>query len=54
MIELCNLSQGNNENICLNEFFKRFESGNLNYAIKISENEYNLILQNDINTTGFT
>jgi hypothetical protein len=31
-----------------------FESGNLAIAIKASETEYNLILQNDINTNGHT
>lgn len=31
-----------------------FESGNLNLAIKSSNEEYNLILQNDINTNGHT
>lgn len=35
-------------------FESRFESGNLLAAIKISENEYDLILQNDINTNGHT
>ncbi|CAG9336270.1 unnamed protein product [Blepharisma stoltei] len=35
-------------------FESRFESGNLSMAIKISDNEYNLILQNDINTKGHT
>ena len=35
-------------------FESRFESGNLNLAIKISDNEYNLMLQNDINTNGHT
>ena len=32
----------------------RFECGNLLAAIKISDNEYDLILQNDINTNGHT
>ena len=36
------------------EFDSVFESGNLAVAIKVSENEYNLILQNDINTNGHT
>ena len=35
-------------------FESRFESGNLLAAIKISDNEYDLILQNDINTNGNT
>ena len=35
-------------------FESRFESGNLNLAIKVSDSEYNLILQNDINTNGHT
>jgi hypothetical protein len=35
-------------------FESRFESGNLAMAFKISENEYNLILSNDINTKGHT
>ena len=35
-------------------FESRFESGNLNLAVKVNENEYNLILQNDINTKGHT
>lgn len=35
-------------------FESRFESGNLNLAIKLSDNEYNLFLQNDINTNGHT
>ena len=35
-------------------FESRFESGNLLAAIKTSENEYDLILQNDINTNGHT
>lgn len=35
-------------------FESRFESGNLNLAVKVSDNEYNLILQNDINTNGHT
>lgn len=35
-------------------FESRFESGNLSMAIKVSDNEYNLILQNDINTKGHT
>ena len=35
-------------------FESRFESGNLLCAMKVSENEYDLILQNDINTNGHT
>jgi hypothetical protein len=35
-------------------FESRFESGNLAMAVKHSLHEYNLILQNDINTTGHT
>ncbi|CAG9333093.1 unnamed protein product [Blepharisma stoltei] len=35
-------------------FESRFESGNLAMAMKMSNNEYNLILQNDINTRGHT
>ena len=35
-------------------FESRFESGNLWMALKVSDNEYNLILQNDINTKGNT
>jgi cytosolic carboxypeptidase protein 2/3 len=35
-------------------FESRFESGNLNLAIKLADNEYNLFLQNDINTNGHT
>ena len=31
-----------------------FESGNLAVAMKVNDNEYNLILQNDINTNGHT
>lgn len=31
-----------------------FESGNLAIALKASETEYNLILQNDVNTNGHT
>ena len=31
-----------------------FESGNLALAIKVSEKEYNCLLQNDINTNGHT
>ena len=35
-------------------FESRFESGNLQLAQKVSESEYNLILQNDINSKGHT
>ena len=35
-------------------FESKFESGNLLAAIKLSDNEYDLILQNDINTNGHT
>lgn len=35
-------------------FESRFESGNLLAAMKISDTEYDLILQNDINTNGHT
>lgn len=35
-------------------FESRFESGNLLAAVKISDLEYDLVLQNDINTNGHT
>ena len=35
-------------------FESRFESGNLDLAIKISDNEYNLVLQNDSLSNGHT
>lgn len=35
-------------------FESRFESGNLQLAHKVSDNEYDLILQNDINSKGHT
>ena len=35
-------------------FESRFESGNLLGAVKVSEEEYDLVLQNDINTNGHT
>lgn len=35
-------------------FESRFESGNLRRAVKISDNEYNLILKYDHNTTTYT
>jgi hypothetical protein len=35
-------------------FESRFESGNLLASIKVSDNEYEMFLQNDINTNGHT
>ena len=35
------------------EFDSNFESGNLAAAIKVSETEYDLVLQNDTNTQGY-
>ena len=35
-------------------FESRFESGNLLASIKVSDEEYDLVLQNDINTNGNT
>ena len=35
-------------------FESRFESGNLYLAQKVSDAEYNLLMQNDINTNGHT
>lgn len=35
-------------------FESRFESGNLYLAQKVSDTEYNLLMQNDINTCGHT
>lgn len=35
-------------------FESRFESGNLQLAIRKEENNYDLVLQNDINTVGHT
>ena len=35
-------------------FESRFESGNLRRAVKIADNEYNLILKYDHNTTAYT
>lgn len=35
-------------------FESRFECGNLEYAIKVNDNEYLLVLQNDTNTNGHT
>lgn len=43
-----------NENDLTLLFESRFESGNLLSAWKVSDNEYDLILQNDINTNGHT
>ena len=36
------------------EFDSVFESGNLAIALKVSDKEYNCLLQNDINTNGHT
>ena len=35
-------------------FESRFESGNLLASMKVSDNEYDMFLQNDINTNGHT
>ena len=35
-------------------FESRFESGNLYLAQKVSDQEYNLLMSNDINTQGHT
>ena len=35
-------------------FESRFESGNLYLAQKVSDTEYNCLMQNDINTNGHT
>jgi hypothetical protein len=35
-------------------FESRFESGNLLASIKVSDHEYDMFLQNDINTNGHT
>jgi len=35
-------------------FESRFESGNLAAALKVSDGEYHLLLQNDVNTGGHT
>jgi hypothetical protein len=35
-------------------FESRFESGNLSLVSKVSDGEYNLLLQNDINTNGYS
>jgi hypothetical protein len=36
------------------QFESRFESGNLYLAQKVSDTEYNLLMQNDVNTQGHT
>ena len=36
------------------EFDSVFESGNLALALKVTPQEYNLLLQNDVNTNGHT
>ena len=36
------------------KFDSKFESGNLHKAIKVSDNEYNLILEYDTETKGYT
>ena len=35
-------------------FESRFECGNLYLGQKVSDHEYNLLMQNDINTSGHT
>ena len=35
-------------------FESRFESGNLLASMKVSDSEYDMFLQNDINTNGHT
>lgn len=35
-------------------FESKFESGNLYLSQKVSDSEYNLLMQNDINTNGHT
>ena len=35
-------------------FESRFESGNLASALKVNDNDYHLLLQNDVNTSGHT
>jgi hypothetical protein len=47
-----NLADDESENTL--EFDSVFESGNLAIALKVSDIEYNLLLQNDINTNGHT
>jgi cytosolic carboxypeptidase protein 2/3 len=44
----------NDENDKTLVFESRFESGNLAMAFRLSDQEYNLVLQNDINTKGHT
>lgn len=44
----------NDENDKTLVFESRFESGNLAMAFKLNDNEYNLVLSNDINTKGHT
>lgn len=39
---------------CTLVFESRFESGNLCMAIKVSKWEYDLLMQNDVNTEGYT
>lgn len=36
------------------QFESRFESGNLNRAVKISDTEYDLFLKTDYGTSGYT
>jgi hypothetical protein len=43
-----------NQNDCTLVFESRFESGNLGLAIKTSDEEYNLVLQNDSLSKGNT
>lgn len=35
-------------------FESRFECGNLSLVSKVTDSEYNLLLQNDINTNGYS
>lgn len=35
-------------------FESRFESGNLSLVSKVNDHDYNLLLQNDINTSGYS
>ncbi|WP_367175755.1 M14-type cytosolic carboxypeptidase, partial [uncultured Agitococcus sp.] len=35
-------------------FESRFECGNLSLVSKVTDTEYNLLLQNDINTNGYS
>ena len=50
----CELSPYNSIGKCDNTlvFESRFESGNLDMAIKVSDKEYLLLMQNDKNTKG--